>query len=595
MSPLLQAEEVTEELLDDAVQQAFNKLLERAPTEEELERYGQFLELSIAAADNLRGYQNLLVAILVSGEFVFRMELGLGEELEDGRRMLSPRELAYAISYAITDRAPDSDLRRAVTAGTLSTRDDAEREIRRLLDTPDDRRFWSYPMYHRWESTKNQHNPRLLRFFQEFFGYTAAEDVFKDEVHVAGRRHDPKRLARDADILILHILEQDQRVFEELLTTDRYIVSYMDPERAQTLFDEVLADPNHRNRGWLDRLAAGRNPNPVGYSGQYIQAYNYDDHTWSWPIEQPFAQQAPRAGILTHPAWLIAWSGNFDTDPIRRGKWIRERLLADSVPELPIGVDANLPEDPHRTMRERLEVTHADVCWRCHRQMNPLGVAFEAYDDFGAYREEIVLGDADTYERERRNYVERVRRTEQEIAEWTDFESLQARRIAQLNQQLQNNQPPERGIANYEERLRRYEEQRQRSIDQREHWQHRAIDDRDELIAARQRQLAELPVPVPESKPVDDSGVLVGTGDPQLDGPYEDAVDLMHRLAQSDRVRQSIIRHMFRYWLGRNEMLSDSPTLIAMDQAYLDSNGSFKETLVALLTSDSFLYRRDKD
>ena len=79
---------------------------------------------------------------------------------------------------------------------------------------------------------------------------------------------------------------------------------------------------------------------------------------------------------------------------------------------------------------------------------------------------------------------------------------------------------------------------------------------------------------------------------PNIEGEVDGPIDLIHRLAKSDRVRQSIIRHIFRYWMGRNEMLSDSPTLMAMDKAYLESDGSFRETLVALITSDSFLYRK---
>jgi hypothetical protein len=44
--------------------------------------------------------------------------------------------------------------------------------------------------------------------------------------------------------------------------------------------------------------------------------------------------------------------------------------------------------------------------------------------------------------------------------------------------------------------------------------------------------------------------------------------------------------------MGRNELLSDSQTLIAADQAYLESGGSFNAVIVSLLTSDSFMYRR---
>ena len=71
-----------------------------------------------------------------------------------------------------------------------------------------------------------------------------------------------------------------------------------------------------------------------------------------------------------------------------------------------------------------------------------------------------------------------------------------------------------------------------------------------------------------------------------------DAIDLVHRLAKSPRVRQSIIRHAFRYWMGRNEVLEDSNAIIAADRAYAESGGSFNEVIVSLLTSDPFLYRK---
>ena len=67
---------------------------------------------------------------------------------------------------------------------------------------------------------------------------------------------------------------------------------------------------------------------------------------------------------------------------------------------------------------------------------------------------------------------------------------------------------------------------------------------------------------------------------------------MTERLAKSARVRQSIIRHAFRYFMGRNEVLSDSRTLIDADQAYVNSGGSFDAVIVSLLTSDSFIYRK---
>ena len=95
-----------------------------------------------------------------------------------------------------------------------------------------------------------------------------------------------------------------------------------------------------------------------------------------------------------------------------------------------------------------------------------------------------------------------------------------------------------------------------------------------------------------KGKPVDTSGAIQFSGDKGLEGEVSDAREMMERLSKSPKVRQSFLRHMFRYWMGRNESLRDSQTLVAMDETYLNSGGSFKETLVTLLTSDSFLYRK---
>jgi len=62
------------------------------------------------------------------------------------------------------------------------------------------------------------------------------------------------------------------------------------------------------------------------------------------------------------------------------------------VPDAPITVDAVVPEDPHKTFRQRVEsATQSQQCWKCHQHMNPLGLAFEMYDDFGRFRTEEPL------------------------------------------------------------------------------------------------------------------------------------------------------------------------------------------------------------
>jgi len=88
------------------------------------------------------------------------------------------------------------------------------------------------------------------------------------------------------------------------------------------------------------------------------------------------------------------------------------------------------------------------------------------------------------------------------------------------------------------------------------------------------------------------TGEIINSGDPGIDGPVANVAELMEKLAGSDRVRQSFVRHTFRYWMGRNERLADSPTLMAADRAYKENGGSLKSLVISLLTSDSFLYRK---
>jgi hypothetical protein len=250
--------------------------------------------------------------------------------------------------------------------------------------------------------------------------------------------------------------------------------------------------------------------------GEQVTSYwNIDWRSWDYPTQQP-ATIPNRKGILTHPAWLIAYSQNLETDPIHRGKWIREKLLAGTIPDVPITVDAVIPPDHTKTMRQRMEGrTGADYCWRCHEKMDPLGFPFEQYDDFGRYRTEENLEHPE-------NLLKPAPKHNAPVAELTYGAHL----------------------------------------------------------------------PVYKTLPVDARGMLQGTGDPALDGEVQDAFDLIDRLAKSAKVRQSIIRHAFRYFMGRNETLADSKTLIDAEKAYLRSNGSFDEVIVSLLTSDSFIYRK---
>ena len=562
------------------VNELYARVFERQPSEAELSENRQLFKLFMGKLDRQQAIGKLIESLILTTEFAYRNEFGTGTADEHGRRMMSPRDASYALAYALTDSSPDSELTKSVEEGRLKTRGDYEREVRRMLKRRDQWTIIDEAVQAANINPSVTDQPiRKLRFFRDFFGYPKAIKVFKDDSRFGAGRHEPtvSRLIEEADMLVEHILEGDKNVFEELLTTDKFYVFHngdnasmkaasdalksiydrfkdkdwkeWEPEQVAEHeaflrthwefqrekkgdFPKILRKLQkmmeglelHFSKGQTGALPYMKNGmgfwwgGPVlGRSGQQMRGeqvttyWNLDWRSWDYPTHQP-GKVPNRKGMLTHPAWLIAHSQNLETDPVHRGKWIREKLLADTIPDVPITVDAVIPPDPHKTLRQRMENRTGDsYCWRCHQKMDPLGFPFENYDDFGRYRTLENLEHPD-------NLIKEAKRSE--------LNSFGA------------------SLAVY------------------------------------------------KTLPVDPRGVLDGTDDPKLDGEVKDAFDLIDRLAKSTKVRQSIIRHAFRYFLGRNETLSDSKTLMDADKAYVESNGSFDEVIVALLTSDSFIYRK---
>jgi hypothetical protein len=268
---------------------------------------------------------------------------------------------------------------------------------------------------------------------------------------------------------------RDARYFGEFVGVNKTALKEESPEKKAEKKAEKKKGPSIPNTVRAASLPVGQ-PEHVRIA-QVVKPLQTERSLTSLPTDQ-------RVGILTHPAWLVSHSDAMDNHAILRGRWIRERLLGDSVPDVPITVDAMLPDEPKTTLRHRMRVTREEYCWKCHQKMDPLGLPFESYNHLGLYR----------------------------------------------------------------------------------------IKEQEE--------------------PVDTSGAIIHSGDAALDGPVANAIEMIHKLAKSDRVKQVFVRHAFRYWMGRNETVNDAPVLQAAYRAYEENGGSMNALLESLLTSDAFLYRK---
>jgi hypothetical protein len=540
---LMAEEGVSDASLRAAVDDLFEALTFRPPTPEESQDYLTLVKQSIETLGKEEGGFLGLSAVFLDRDALFRPELvEAGEPDRFGRVMLQDWELALAVNHALRYLRPDAPLRQAVLDGRMKTRDDVRRELERML------------------ADESLRTPRVLQFFRDYFDYDHAGFVCKDTKALAetgvsnqGTAHYQAMFDATASTerLIEEVLRDDRDVLRQLLTTRTVVATNADrvyfgrqraPDERQASIARADAASKERLESLTAELAAAedavdlleaylekhpedrpqredelaRLEKVVATVAQRLEAaqkkkgpaVNHDveeavlqgPRVYARVSRRSFgngslkpertlatAPEGERLGILTHPSWLVSHSDAMDNHAIRRGKWIRERLLGGGIPDVPITVDAMLPDEPESTLRERMRVTREQYCWTCHQKMDPLGLPFEMYNHAGLCR------------------------------------------------------TTERG------------------------------------------------------QPVDTTGEIIDSGDPALDGPVRDALELIERVAGSERVEQVFVRHAFRFWMGRNETLHDRPVLQAAHRAYAESGGSMKALLLSLLTSDAFLYRTRDD
>jgi hypothetical protein len=286
---------------------------------------------SLGAADTVA---LVFQTMLSSPSFLYRVELGDAGPDASGRMKLGPYELASALAYTLTDWPPDEALWNAAANGQLSTPAQILEQVKRLLGGVGDAKV-------------------LVRFMQEYFHYPNVTAVFKDPPPQKGVNHNPGDLVNDTDALVSDVLTNNgQKDFlKTLLTTS---VGYINNYSASSY-------------GYPETMVKTRTPTRIMFD------------------------PAQRSGIMTQPTFLAGYSSANENKPVQRGRFIRESLLCGSVPSLPIGVIPQLPDlGPNATLRTRQVMHTADPgCAACHHLMDPLGLAFEAYDHYGHYRSTI--------------------------------------------------------------------------------------------------------------------------------------------------------------------------------------------------------------
>ena len=270
--------------------------------------------------------QWLVTAMLSSPHFLYRSEMG--EDIGGGLWRLTSYETASLLSYTYTGSMPDDVLLAAATANELQTPEQIAAQVERLLDDPRAREVVG-TFAEQWLGIE-----RILTAPRNESMFPA----FTDEVRTAMRD--------ETRAFVTHVFFDSSGRFAELYGAD------------YTFANAVLA----------------RIYNLTGVEGTALQQVPYDGNG--------------RSGVLGHGSVLVATAHSDQTSPIRRGLFVRERLLCQSFP-IPPANAGGVPEvDPDATTRERFR-QHTDnpTCFACHQYIDDLGFGFEGFDAIGAARD----------------------------------------------------------------------------------------------------------------------------------------------------------------------------------------------------------------
>jgi hypothetical protein len=308
------------------------RVLRRPVTAAESERLLALFSEDYSSAGFAAGAAQVVTALLQSPEFLFRFERQAAPEgaLETG--LAAPPVLASRLSFLLWGSVPDEPLLAAAREDRLASAVDVEREARRLL--ADER-----------ASRGAEH------FYRQWLRLTDFQDVEKDTV-----------LFRIWSPALRRDLEEETRRFLKS-------VLWEGDGRLSTLFTARYSFINARLADFYGL--------PLG------------DPDQTELVRTPFPSGTPRAGLLTQASILSTQAKANQTDPIHRGKFVREQLFCQIPEPPPADLVVSPPRlDPRKTTRERFaEHRAAPGCAGCHELLDPVGFLFEHYDAVGQYRE----------------------------------------------------------------------------------------------------------------------------------------------------------------------------------------------------------------
>jgi hypothetical protein len=278
--------------------------------------------------DARHGIQTALTAILVSPDFLFRIERDAEPRNPAATHSISDVELASRLSYFLWSSMPDDELLSLAESNRLSNPAVLDAQIKRMLS-----------------------DERASSLAENFAGQ------WLETRNLDSVKPDPERFPEWNTELKDAMRTETRMFFDSILRENRPISEFLTAR--YTFLNELLA----------------RFYGIEGVKGAEFRRVELS--------------KAERGGLLSQASVLTVSSYPTRTSVVLRGRYVLENILGSPPPPPPANVP---PLDEATTglvqsLRQQMEHHRANpACAACHSKMDPLGFALENYDAIGKWR-----------------------------------------------------------------------------------------------------------------------------------------------------------------------------------------------------------------
>jgi len=297
--------------------------------------FGLYLQGNKQGGSFDAGIQMGIEGLLVSTEFLFRIEREPANPVNEDIYALNDFELASRLSFFLWSSIPDGELLTVAENGKLNQPEILEQQVKRMLK--DERAFSLINNFaEQWLLLRNlPHTDKNQELFPEF------------------------------DDNLCNDLQEETRLFLASILLEN-----------RSILDLFRADHKYVN----ERLA--RHYEIPGVFGNRFRRVTVNDDN--------------KKGLLAQGSILAITSYPNRTSPVLRGKWVLENILAAPPPPPPTVIPPLKEDDDdgrQLSMREAIEKHRANpVCATCHNRMDPIGFGLENFNPIGQWRE-VDAGD----------------------------------------------------------------------------------------------------------------------------------------------------------------------------------------------------------